>query len=222
MSRSQPSTSATKSASAVIPASPGGSKGAPIRAASVPPTDVTVHPIPPTAKVKKGVASSRRKSHHTPSKGSSKHKDDSAKVPAATAKVGKEHKTKGKSPHGSMPPGEELVTTISSEMAVTCTTVTTAATTATCTTAATLSVCSILPKDQPSEAAGDGLVSPSTPKDTCTTGSTGSISAATTATCTTICTATCPASATILDVSSIPSGQPSEAAGDVLDPGHTT
>ncbi|KAJ1169853.1 hypothetical protein NDU88_001741 [Pleurodeles waltl] len=236
MSTSQHSTLATKSASAVIPASPGGSKGAPVRAASVPPTDVKDHPIPPPAKVKKGPASSRGKAHHPPSKASSKHKEDSAKGPAATAKVGKGHKT----PQCTMPPSEGLVTTISSEMPATCTMVTTAAMTATrtttctaactatctatCTAAATTSVCSILPKDQPSEDAGEGLVPPSTTTDTCTTGSTGSISAAPTAaaTCTTIYTTTCPAGATISYVSRFPSGQPSKAVGDVLDPGRAT
>ncbi|KAJ1098258.1 hypothetical protein NDU88_003374 [Pleurodeles waltl] len=235
MSRSQPSTSATTSASAVIHASRGGSKEAPIRAASVPPTDVKDHPILPPAKVKKGPASSRGRTHHTPSKASPKHREDSARVLAATAKVGKGHKTKGKSPQGPMPPGEGLVTTIFSGIPATCTTVTitattatctaamtatcTAATTATCTAASTTSVCSILPKDQPSEASGDGMVSPSTTPDTCTMASTGSISttATATATCTTISTATFPANASISDVSSITSGQPSEAAGEVLD-----
>ncbi|KAJ1138574.1 hypothetical protein NDU88_004955 [Pleurodeles waltl] len=125
MSRSQPRTSATTSASAVLHASRGGSKGAPFRAASVPPTDVKDHPIPPPVKVKKGTASIREKSHHPPSKASPKHREDSAKVPAVTAKVGKGHKRKGKSPQGTIPPGVGLVTTILSGMPVTCTTVTT-------------------------------------------------------------------------------------------------
>ncbi|KAJ1179609.1 hypothetical protein NDU88_004843 [Pleurodeles waltl] len=174
------------------PCKSGWIEGAPVRAASVPPTDGKDHLIPPPAKVKKGPASSRGKSHHPPSKAAAKHREDSAKLPAATAKVGKGHKTKGKSPQGMVPPSEGLVIAISSGMSATCTT---------CTAAATTSVCSILPKDQPSEAAGDGLVSPSNTTDTGTTASTGSISAAATAassaaattTCTTICTATCPA-----------------------------
>ncbi|KAJ1209189.1 hypothetical protein NDU88_004567 [Pleurodeles waltl] len=204
MSRSQASTSATKSASAVVPASPGGSKGAPVRAASVPPTDGKDYPIPPPAKVKKGPACSRGKSHHPPSKASSKPKEDSAKVPAATAKLGKGHKSKGKSPQGTKPPGEGLVITISPDRPATCTTFSTTATTATCaatcTAAATTSVSSMLPSDQQSEAAGDGLVSPSTTTDTCTTGSTGSISAADAA----AATVTCPAGATTSDISSVP------------------
>ncbi|KAJ1088555.1 hypothetical protein NDU88_001712 [Pleurodeles waltl] len=111
MSRSQPSTSATKSASAVVRATPGRSKGAPIRAASVPQTEKKYHPIPPPAKVKKGPASSRRQSHHPPSKASPKHRVDSAKVSAATVKMWQGHKPKGTSPLGTMSPGEGLVTT---------------------------------------------------------------------------------------------------------------
>ncbi|KAJ1155190.1 hypothetical protein NDU88_007925 [Pleurodeles waltl] len=218
----------------MVPASPGGSKGAPIRAASVPPTEAKDHAISPPAKVKKGPACRREKPHQPPSKASSRTKEDSAKVPAATSKVGKGHKSKVKSPQGTEPPGEGLVTPISLNRPATCTAVTTAATTATwtatctstctaictatCTAAATTTVISIFPSGQPSEAAGDGLVSPSTTTDTCTTGNTGSISAAATTTCPT----TCPASATTADISIIPSGQLPEAAEYVWDPAHTT
>ncbi|KAJ1134595.1 hypothetical protein NDU88_001046 [Pleurodeles waltl] len=133
MSRSQPSTSATKSASAVVPATAVRAKGAPVRAANVPPTEKKDHPIPPPEKVKKGPASSRGQSHYPPSKASPKPRVDSAKVPAATVKMGKGHKPKGTSPLGTMSPGEGLVTTRSSGMAATCTTVTTTTSTATCT-----------------------------------------------------------------------------------------
>ncbi|KAJ1097581.1 hypothetical protein NDU88_002699 [Pleurodeles waltl] len=67
--------------------------------------------------------------------------------------------------------------------------------------------------------AGTSVPTATTGADTCTT---GSISAADTAAATATCPATCPASATTADISSIPSGEPFEAAGDVLDPAHTT
>ncbi|KAJ1176969.1 hypothetical protein NDU88_002236 [Pleurodeles waltl] len=223
LSRALTSTSATKSSSSVVPASPGTSKGAPIRAARLPPSEAKDHPIPPPAKVKKGPACRREKPHHPPSKASSRTKEDSAKVPAATSKVGKGHKSKGKSPQDTKPTGEGLVSPFPQDSPATCTTVSTAATTATCTAiytatcmaTASTTVTSSIPSGQPSEAARDGLVSPSTSADTCTT---GSISAAdtTAATATATCPAMCPASATTADISSIPSGQPSKNAGDGL------
>ncbi|KAJ1100723.1 hypothetical protein NDU88_005804 [Pleurodeles waltl] len=225
MSRSQPSTSATKSASAVVPATPVRSKGAPVRAASVPQTEKKDHPIPPP-KLKKGTSFKQGTVTPPTQQGLAQTQSGQCKVPAAAVKMGKGHKPKGTLPLGTMSPGQGLVTTKSSGMAATRTPVTTVAPTATCTTictatgtsTATMSVCSILPKDQPSEAAGDGIVSPSTPTVTCTTACTGSISAA----CTTNSTATCTADATLSDVSPIPNVQPSESAGDVLDPGHAT
>ncbi|KAJ1129340.1 hypothetical protein NDU88_007711 [Pleurodeles waltl] len=51
MSRSQPSTSATKSSTTVDPASLGKANAAPIHAASVPSSEAKDHPIPPPAKV---------------------------------------------------------------------------------------------------------------------------------------------------------------------------
>ncbi|KAJ1081589.1 hypothetical protein NDU88_001768 [Pleurodeles waltl] len=223
MSRSQPSTSATKSLSNVVPASPVISRAAPIRATSVPPSEAKNHPIPPPAKVKKGPTCSREKPHQPPSKASSKTKEDSAKVPAATSKVGKGHKAKGKSAQGTEPPGEGLVSPFLPNRIATCTAVANATTTATCTTtcmsAASATVPSIIPIGQPSKAAGDVLLSPSTGADTCTT---GSISATDTDATTINCPATCTDSATTADMNIIPSGQPYEAAGDVLDPAQTT
>ncbi|KAJ1200185.1 hypothetical protein NDU88_004012 [Pleurodeles waltl] len=228
MSRFQPSTSATKSSSTVLPASPATSKAGPIRAAArVPPSEAKDHPIPPPAKVKKGPKCHWEKSHQPPSKASSKTKEDSAKVLAATSKVGKGHKAKGKSAQGTEPLGEGLVSPLLQDRTATCTAVATAATTttctatctATCTSAPSATVPSIIPSGQPSKTAGDVLVSPSTGADTCTT---GSISTTATAAATTTCPAMCLASAITADINSIPSGQPSEAAGDVLDPTHTT
>ncbi|KAJ1191000.1 hypothetical protein NDU88_000317 [Pleurodeles waltl] len=223
MSRSQPSTSATKSSSSVVPASPGTSKAATIRAASVPPSEAKDDPIPPPANVKKGPACRREKPYQPPSKASSRTKVDSGKVPTATSMVGKGHKGKGKSAQGTEPPGEGLVSPLLQDKPATCTavgtTTMTATCTASCTSAASTTVTSIIPSGHPSETAGDGLVSPSTSADTCTT---GSISTAATATATATCPVTCRASATTVDISSIPNGQPSKAAGDILDPAHTT
>ncbi|KAJ1179042.1 hypothetical protein NDU88_004281 [Pleurodeles waltl] len=144
MSRSQPSTSATKSSSTVVPASPATSRAALIRAASVPPSEAKDHPILPPAKVKKGPTCHREKLHQPPSKASSKTKEDSAKVPAATSKVGKGHKAKGKSAKGTEPPGEGLVSPVLQDRTATCTAVTTATCTATFTSAASATVSSII------------------------------------------------------------------------------
>ncbi|KAJ1142043.1 hypothetical protein NDU88_008371 [Pleurodeles waltl] len=150
-------------------------------AGNVPPTNAKDQPIPPPAKVKKGPACSTAQKHDPPSKGSSKTASARAKVPAASAKVGKGKKNQGKALQASEPPGEGLVPTIRPDSPATCTAEITAAGTAICIatcTAAETTVSSIIPSGQPSEAAGDGLVSPSsTTTSTCTTGSTGSISA---------------------------------------------
>ncbi|KAJ1126881.1 hypothetical protein NDU88_005287 [Pleurodeles waltl] len=243
MSRSQPSTSATKSSSSVVPASLGTSKAAPIRADSVPPSQAKDHPIPPPAKVKKWTTCRRERPHKLPSKASSKTKEDSAKVPAVTSKVGKGHKAKGKASQGTEPPGEGLVTPLLLDRTATCMAMATATTTATCTptststctptctatctptctptctSAASATVSSIIPSGQPSEAAGDVLLSHSTGADTCTT---ASISAADTAATTATCPVTCSDSATTADMTIIPSRQSFEAAGDVLDPAQST
>ncbi|KAJ1187586.1 hypothetical protein NDU88_004361 [Pleurodeles waltl] len=223
MSRSQPSTSATKSSRTVVPASPATLRAAPIKAASVPPSEAKDHPIPPPAKVKKGPTCHREKPHQPPRKASSKTKEDSAKVPAASSKMGKGHKAKGKSAQGTELPGEGLVSPILQDRTATSTAVATTTCTTTFISAASATVPSIIPSGQPSEAAGDVLLSPSTGVDTSTT---GSIAAADTAADTTADTATCPvmcpASATTADICIIPSGPSSEAAGDVPDPAHST
>ncbi|KAJ1154915.1 hypothetical protein NDU88_007658 [Pleurodeles waltl] len=215
MSRSQPSTSATKSSSTVVSASPVTSRAAPIRAATVPPSEAKDQPIPPPAKVKKVPTCRREKLHQPPSKASSKSKGDSAKGPAATSKVGKGHKAKGKSGQGTEPPTEGL----ESPLLATRTATYMAVDTATCTSAASTTIPSIIPSGQPSVAAGDVLLSPSTGADTFTT---GSISATDTAATTPTSPATCSDSATTSDMANIPSGQPSEAGVDILDPTQTT
>ncbi|KAJ1201840.1 hypothetical protein NDU88_005646 [Pleurodeles waltl] len=222
VSRSQAITSATKLADAVVPATPRGSNGAPVRPASVPLTPAKDQPIPPPAKVKKGPACRTAKEHDPPSKASSKTQAASAKVPAASAKVKKGQKSQGKALQALEAPGEVLVVTIRTDSPATCTATSTATSTATCPTAATTTVSSSIPSGQPSEAAGDGLVPPSTTTNTCTTASTASIPAAGTAANNATCTATCPTAATTTVSSSIPSGQPSEAAGDGLEPPTTT
>ncbi|KAJ1141847.1 hypothetical protein NDU88_008175 [Pleurodeles waltl] len=111
VSRTQPSTSATKSPPNVEPATPRGSKGAPIREASVTPTPAKDQTIPPPAKVKKGPACSKGKEHDPPSEASSKPPADRAKGTTASAKVRKGKKIEGKALQLTEDAGEGLVPT---------------------------------------------------------------------------------------------------------------
>ncbi|KAJ1137043.1 hypothetical protein NDU88_003456 [Pleurodeles waltl] len=156
-------------------------------AASVPPNVAKEQAIPPLAKVKKVPTCQREKPHLTASKGSSKPKGDSAKAPAATSEVWKGQKPKSRAGLGTEAPakGPEsalLSPTTSTSMAVD-TATSTANITATCMSAASATVPSIILSGQPSEAAGDVLLCPSTGADTCTTASTSATdTSATTAT----------------------------------------
>ncbi|KAJ1169209.1 hypothetical protein NDU88_001115 [Pleurodeles waltl] len=121
VSRTQPSTSATKSPSNVDPAAPRGSKGALVREASVPPTPAKEQTIPPPAKVKKGPACSRGKDDDPPSKASSKPPADRAKGKTPSAKVRKGQKTRGKALQPTEDAGESLVPTSRTASPATCT-----------------------------------------------------------------------------------------------------
>ncbi|KAJ1200692.1 hypothetical protein NDU88_004513 [Pleurodeles waltl] len=164
VSRTQASTSATKSASAVVPATPRGSKGEPVRPASVPPTPAKDRTILPPAMVKKRTACSKGKEHDPPRKASSKTPAARAKVPAASAKVRKGQKSQAKALQASEAPGEGLVATIRTDSPATSTAASTAsipaASTVTCTATATTTVSSSIPSGQPSKAAGDGWCLP--------------------------------------------------------------
>ncbi|KAJ1199638.1 hypothetical protein NDU88_003471 [Pleurodeles waltl] len=179
LSRSKPSTSATKSPGTVVPATAGSSSAPPIRAASVPPCEAK--DITPPAKVKKVPTSRREKPHLPATKGSAKTKEDSGKTPAAPSNVGKGQKQKSRPGQGTVALTEGLVSPLLSTTTPTCT----AANTATY---------------------------PATSTATCTATSTATCIA----TSTTACTATCTSAASAAVPSIFPSGQPSEAAGDVL------
>ncbi|KAJ1204332.1 hypothetical protein NDU88_008110 [Pleurodeles waltl] len=225
VSRIQPSTSASKSLSSVDPAAPRGSKRAPVRKDTVPPTPAMDQTIPPPAKVKKGPACSRDMDDNPPRKASTKPSADRAKGKTASAKVRKGHKTEGKALQPTEDAGEALVPASRPASPATCTAcsttcstasslgTSTATCTATCTAAA---VSSSIPSGQPSEAEGEALEPPST------TGSTGTCTKASTSNSPAPSTATSTADSSTTTSSSSPGGRPSKAAGDGLEPPPTT
>ncbi|KAJ1118208.1 hypothetical protein NDU88_006403 [Pleurodeles waltl] len=226
VSRTQASTSASKSASAVVPATHRSSKGASISPASVPPTPAKDKSIPPPAKMKKGPACRKGKVHKPPSKVSST-PAARAKVTPPSAKVRKGQKTPGKALQPSEASGEDLVASRTTASPATCTAASTAsspaASTATCPAASTTTVSSNSPSGQPSEAAGEGLEPPSTTgsNSTCTTASTAICTADSTAAGSSASTANSPAHSRTT-TSSSPCGQLSKAAGEGLEPPTTT
>ncbi|KAJ1174138.1 hypothetical protein NDU88_005961 [Pleurodeles waltl] len=119
-------TSATKSTSAVVPATHRGSKGAPVSTASVPPTPAKDKTIPPPAKVKRGTACSKAKEHKPPRKASSKTPGARAKVTPPSAKMRKGQKTPGKALQPSEAADEGLVATCTTASTATCTAASTA------------------------------------------------------------------------------------------------